>query len=359
MLSSLYDIWGKLAAASIVVSIITALLSFRQWASKNKFQSTLFKKFINLIFVCSCVVVISSFLIGMIFTKAPIVYGKTVQEAMQIFNDAGLKMVLPEGLLINDTTRYMTVTGQSCEGNQLIQKGTQITVYIDSTVIRTPQKTVVVPYVVGELYISAKETLSANGLRHQVHTSGEKEISLDSAYVVSQSIAEGTYVPEDSLIELKLSSKKEEIFITPPTADMIEVPKVVDLEESEAVRVLEECGLTAQVFWITGTDETLAQYFIINQSIPAGSSVPFGTLIELERSGTKLDTPVTVPNVIGMEQTEATTLLKNKGLDFQVWWTEENNTSVEKYYIINQSIPMDSLVSSGTVIKLELSATKP
>ncbi len=295
----------------------------------------------------------------MTFTKAPIVYGKTVQEAIQIFNDAGLNLVLPEGLLINDTTRYMTVTGQSYEENQPIPKGTQITVYIDSTVIRTPQKIVVVPYVVGELYINAKETLSANGLRHQVRTSGEKDILVDSAYVVSQSIAESSNIPEGSLIELELSSKKEEISITPPAMDMVEVPKVVDLEELEAVRVLEERGLTAQVFWVTGTNESLAQYYIINQSIPAGSSVPFGTLIELERSGIKLGTPVTVPNVIGMEQTEATTLLKNMGLNFQVWWTEENNISVEEYYIINQSMPMDSLVSSGTVIKLELSATKP
>ncbi len=295
----------------------------------------------------------------MTFTKAPIVYGKTVQEAIQIFNDAGLNLVLPEGLLINDTTRYMTVTGQSYEENQPIPKGTQITVYIDSTVIRTPQKIVVVPYVVGELYINAKETLSANGLRHQVRTSGEKDILVDSAYVVSQSIAESSNIPEGSLIELELSSKKEEISITPPAMDMVEVPKVVDLEELEAVRVLEERGLTAQVFWVTGTNESLAQYYIINQSIPAGSSVPFGTLIELERSGIKLGTPVTVPNVIGMEQTEATTLLKNMGLNFQVWWTEENNISVEEYYIINQSMPMDSLVSSGSVIKLELSATKP
>ena len=304
-------------------------------------------------------VVLSCFSIGMTFTKAPIVYGKTVQEAIQIFNDAGLNLVLPEGLLINDTTRYMTVTGQSYEENQPIPKGTQITVYIDSTVIRTPQKIVVVPYVVGELYINAKETLSANGLRHQVRTSGEKDILVDSAYVVSQSIAESSNIPEGSLIELELSSKKEEISITPPAMDMVEVPKVVDLEELEAVRVLEERGLTAQVFWVTGTNESLAQYYIINQSIPAGSSVPFGTLIELERSGIKLGTPVTVPNVIGMEQTEATTLLKNMGLNFQVWWTEENNISVEEYYIINQSMPMDSLVSSGTVIKLELSATKP
>ena len=167
----------------------------------------------------------------MTFTKAPIVYGKTVQEAIQIFNDAGLNLVLPEGLLINDTTRYMTVTGQSYEENQPIPKGTQITVYIDSTVIRTPQKIVVVPYVVGELYINAKETLSANGLRHQVRTSGEKDILVDSAYVVSQSIAESSNIPEGSLIELELSSKKEEISITPPAMDMVEVPKVVDLEE--------------------------------------------------------------------------------------------------------------------------------
>lgn len=68
---------------------------------------------------------------------------------------------------------------------------------------------------------------------------------------------------------------------------------------------------------------------------------------------------IIVPNVIGMEQIMATILLTDQGLQFQVWWTEENNIDVEQYYIIDQSIPAGSSVPAGTIVKLELSATKP
>lgn len=68
---------------------------------------------------------------------------------------------------------------------------------------------------------------------------------------------------------------------------------------------------------------------------------------------------ILVPNVVGMEQIEATELISAKGLQFQVWWTEENNIIAEHYYIIDQSIKEGTSVEGGTLIELELSPTKP
>lgn len=68
---------------------------------------------------------------------------------------------------------------------------------------------------------------------------------------------------------------------------------------------------------------------------------------------------VSVPNVVGMEQMKATELLTTRGLQFQVWWTEENNKSSEHYYVIDQSIPFSSEVPKNTIVKLELSPDKP
>lgn len=359
MLAILYNMWGILAGVSTAISIIAASVSVKQSLSKSKDLPVAVKVLLNLVFACSCAVVLSSFAIGTMFSKAPRVYGKTVREATQIFNDVGLKLVLSEGMPINDSTLNMTVIGQNYEGDQPIPKGTEITVYVDSTGIQAPQTTIVVPNVVGEQYVNALETLSESGLRYLVFVSDEKDVSLENAYIVSQSIVEGSNVPEGSILKLGLSSKEENISSSLPSADMIDVPGVVDMEEAEAVKMLEDLGLTAQVWWLTGTDESLDCYYIIGQSIPAGSSVHAGTLIELERSGIKLGTPVTVPNVVGMEQMEATRLLKNMGLNFQVWWTEENNIPIDQYYIIDQSIPAGSSVSAGTLVKLELSVTKP
>lgn len=354
MISSLYNMWGVLVGVGTAMSIIAILVSVKQSLSKDKNQPPAITLLLNLLFAFSCALILSSFAIGTMSTKAPSVYGKTVSEATQIFNDAGLKLVLPEGKSISDNTLNMTVIGQSYEGDQPIPRGTEITVYVDSTGIQPPKTTVVVPNIVGKRYMDAQEMLSNSGLQYRVFVSDEKDVSLENAYIVSQSIMYGSKVPEGSLLELGLSDKEENLSSPLPSTYMIEVPDVVDMEEAEAVKKLEDLGLTAQVSLQSGTNESLDHYYIVGQSIPAGSSVPEGTLIELK----KLGTSVTVPNVIGMEQTEATRLLKSLGLDFQVWWTEENNIPADQYYIIDQSIPADSIIPAGTLVKLELSVTK-
>lgn len=73
----------------------------------------------------------------------------------------------------------------------------------------------------------------------------------------------------------------------------------------------------------------------------------------------KANSLVSVPNVVGMEQNEAIVLLTDQGLQFQIWWTEENNIDVDQCYIIDQSIPAESSVPAGTLVRLEVSPTKP
>jgi len=68
---------------------------------------------------------------------------------------------------------------------------------------------------------------------------------------------------------------------------------------------------------------------------------------------------VLVPNVVGMEQMKATELLTSIGVQFQVWWTEENNKNSDKYYVVDQSIPSGSKVPKDSLVKLELSPNKP
>lgn len=80
---------------------------------------------------------------------------------------------------------------------------------------------------------------------------------------------------------------------------------------------------------------------------------------EILQIPSRLENEITVPNVIGMEQIEATKLISEKGLQFQVWWTEENNIIAEHYYIIDQSIKEGTAVEGGSLIELELSPTKP
>ncbi len=133
---------------------------------------------------------------------------------------------------------------------------------------------------------------------------------------------------------------------------------VIDMGRREAETILKERGLKVQTYLLEGIDESLARY-VFKQSIPKGSFVPIGTLIEIEMSEVKQGTPVNVPKVVGMEQNEATSLLNKLGLEFQVWWTEENNISSEYYYVIDQSISADTSVPAGTKLRLEISPVQP
>ena len=365
MLAALYDMWGVLAGVSIAISIITAIVSVYQWFVRNCELPRAVKIAMHFLFFCSGAVVASSCALGIFLTKAPIVYNKTVREAAEIFKNAGLELALPEGMLYDEHTQNRTVIGQSYEGDAPIPKGTKITVYIDSTGLRNPQKTVIVPKVVGSRYMDAMELLSESGLRHRVFIVDENDVSLKNAYVVSQSILDGASAPEGSLLELGVSAEKDFGVSDPPSMDLIEVPYVIDMKDTEATKMLEDLGLKVMLSRSLGVKESPEGCsYVLAQSIPDGVSVPAGTRIELEQTGVKRGTSVTVPDVMGMEQTEATRLLKNTGLNYQVWWIEEYIAPQDEcqfgvYYIINQSVPAGSTVSAGTLVKLQLSMIKP
>lgn len=141
------------------------------------------------------------------------------------------------------------------------------------------------------------------------------------------------------------------------------VPLVSGTTVTEAVSLLEERELNIAFEPGVTKDENL-ENTIMGQSIKEGALVEKETdivvyLYNEETEVPNLEEKVIMPNLIGKEQLEATEMLTEIGLQFQVWWTAENNTESETYYIISQSIPEDTEIPSGTLVKLELSPNKP
>ena len=142
-----------------------------------------------------------------------------------------------------------------------------------------------------------------------------------------------------------------------------EVPRVYGESVNEAECKLKEANLT--IAFQPGINyENNWDSKVIGQSIDEKSIVKKGTkvvvfLAEAYDEIDDTDGKIVVPQLVGMEQEEATTLLTDLGLQFQVWWTAENNKVVDKYYVIDQSIPEESSVRVGTLVKLELSPNAP
>ena len=69
---------------------------------------------------------------------------------------------------------------------------------------------------------------------------------------------------------------------------------------------------------------------------------------------------VSVPYLVGLEQNEAARLLVENGLNYRVWWTEDENFEYgDIYYIKGQNFNWGDPVYPGTVVSLELTSTKP
>lgn len=71
----------------------------------------------------------------------------------------------------------------------------------------------------------------------------------------------------------------------PADDDMVTVPRVVGMEQDEGVKELSKYGLEYEVW---AKEENIGeQYYIIDQSIPEGCTVPAGTKVLLELSSRK------------------------------------------------------------------------
>ena len=143
--------------------------------------------------------------------------------------------------------------------------------------------------------------------------------------------------------------------------------KVPDLSEKtidEARKALSDCDLTLELSpnaLIADNEVVVWQSHGANRFVVKGSAISVYTAEVVSDGDDKSPSEgfVYVPNVVGMEQMQAAELLTLSGLQFQVWWTDENSTSSDVYYVIDQSVPHSSQVPRGTIIKPEISADIP
>lgn len=300
IIEQLYNLWGWIAGLGAILAILPLLLSgvFNKGVARNESGRSISHTFFLIVLtMIGILLMFGSLIVYNAFVRVPPLYGKTVRAAWQELEYTELNGGLSKGRLISENNYDSVVVSQSIETGILVPKGTVIIL----------------------------DCANWNQNTNTSSISTPKENNTSSEMIIPDGY--------------------------------VRVPSVVDLEEEKAVQLLESSGLEASVWWLSSLNDKLRAYYIIEQSIPAGSVVAIGTKVEIQRSGIKNGTLVVVPRVVGMDQEEATALLTNTGLSFQVWWTEDvNNSSSEKMYIAEQSIPEESTVPAGTIVRLKLGA---
>lgn len=173
-----------------------------------------------------------------------------------------------------------------------------------------------------------------------------------------------------------------------------EVPNVTGINVSNAIKCLRENDLEGECLPNLKYDNLYLNYEVNFQSVDKGKIVLKGTTVYINfvqdvrtfeniinNSNTDLEdditqSPVTdpsanqglnnqnekraiVPDVVGMEQGDAISALYMAGLQFQVYWHNNDESQDNKYFVIAQSYEYGDSVDLGTIVKLELSHVLP
>ena len=200
------------------------------------------------------------------------------------------------------------------------------------------QTKIVVPDVTGKPSAEAQATITSAGLK-MVVTGQVASDSIAQDSVVSEEPTAGTKVRRGSQLGVILSSGK-------PTAS---VPAVVGLELSAASSAVTGAGLT--VGQVTNqANSTFPANTVISETPVAGTHVTAGTAVNLLVSSGQAK--VTVPDVRGMSQADATVKLQGLGLVVDVG---QAYSSQSKGVVFAQGPAPGTSVAKGSTVTLSVS----
>ena len=255
----------------------------------------------------------------------PDLKGLTRNEALKALSDAGMTSV--------ETAEYDSYVAKGTVIDQLPAAGEKVapgsTVGMLVSLGARPVPPVAVPDVKGKREPDARTILTDAGLNPHFVTANNDTVP--EGTVVEQSPVAGVKVAPDTEVLVLVSAGA-----APPTA--VAVPNVVGKQNNAAVDALTKAGLKGKTF---GTYSTKPKGEVLDQEPAAGAKVATGTVVGMLISAgpapskppatpptypePPVDTPkppeepvvetVQVPDVTGLAEEEAATMLRDKGLE--------------------------------------------
>mgnify|MGYP002455326043 CR=1 FL=1 len=200
-------------------------------------------------------------------------------------------------------------------------------------------KKVSVPSVIGKTEEEAKTALNSLGLGYKA--TYQPSNTIPEGTVISQGTSSGTKVAKNTTITLSISSGPESS----------SVPNVVGQDQVGASSLLESAGFKVSVK--QSYSDSVEQGKVISQSPSGSTTVSPGSTVTITVSQGKETKMVTVPNVVGMNSTDAQNTLTSLGLNYSI--VETKDTNVEKGKVISTSPSAGQQVEEGTSVKIYVS----
>ena len=194
------------------------------------------------------------------------------------------------------------------------------------------------PNVVGLVKEEAQSKIEEAGLVFEVEKE-EYNKDVEANHVISQ---DPTYMEKYNNVK-KGSTVKVVISLG---AEKTMVPKVVGMKQEEAIKAIEEAKLKAEV--VEENSSKVEAGVVISQDTDPDTEAYAGDTLKIHVSlGVQ---KVTVPNVVGKTQAEATSALESAGLKVTVATAED--TSKENGKVIKQSVDAGKTVNEGTSVTI-------
>ncbi len=264
----------------------------------------------------------------------PNLVGMTQAEATTSITGAGLTL----GIVTQDYSATVAsgivITHSPTAGGSVVV-GTTVAL----TISKGPQP-VVVPSVVGLTHSTAATTITTAGLALGVVIE-EYSATVPSGLVIAQLPAAGGSVPFGSAIALTISKGPQ----------TVSVPDVVGMTQAVAQTTIVDADLIAGTV-TRQCSNTVSTGLVISQTPLAGHQAPSGSAVALTVS-TGL-CPATVPDVVGLPQSAASTAIIGAGLTMGTL-TQQCSNTISAGSVISQTPLASQQVLSGSTVALTVS----
>lgn len=247
-------------------------------------------------------------------THVPDVQYKTLADAQMMLE--GVNLVVKIEYEDSDTVAAGNVIRQSVEAGEEVEMGTTVTIYISNGNDK------------------ADNSLTAEDAVITQEVQDEADEQIENAQPV-----EPDKKPDES-------DKKPET----PKDTKAEVPNVTGIDSATAKKKIEAAGFICPI--TEAYSDTVAEGMVISQGVPGGTKTEKGTPVPLIVS--KGPEMVNVPDVKGMTQTTAKSMIESVGLKCEI--TKEFNANVKANCVISQSESADSSVpKNSTTVMITVS----
>ncbi len=195
--------------------------------------------------------------------------------------------------------------------------------------------------VVGMDVEAAKRALLDLGLTPEIKY--EANNSYAAGTVLRASVQDGLMIDKGTVITMTVAESSEGV----------KVPATTGKSKEEATTILEREGFVVNV--TEGYDASVQDGYVISQSPEAGTTAPQGSSITIRVSQGANENKVRVPNLVGMDEMDATVSLTEIGLSVGNVTSVSNEDASLSGKVCYQSYSVGSYVDKGTSVDLSIS----